>query len=250
MLYVFSGNCIHVCNGREYELHQGDFCLLEYGVAHKIINNTDQCVLIEFVIKREMFDKMCPSLLQEESALANFFKNALYGTSYYPTIVFPTGDDRAVLYYLMAMYSEALSDMSHCELILGGFMNVLFGILLRGFTPQIAQPSSQKNAAISAVVDYIYENYQNATLHSVAEHFKYSDSYMSKLISSACGVSFKDLLRQAKMQRATWLLCYSNLTVSQIAAETNYIDALHFARNFRKEYKMSPGEYHAMFQSK
>ena len=77
MFYIYSGSCIHICKGQEYELQQGDFCLLEHGAPHRILNNTDDCIIIELLVQRELLDQIWTSLLSTQTVLAHLFKNAL-----------------------------------------------------------------------------------------------------------------------------------------------------------------------------
>lgn len=247
MFYIYSGSCIHICKGQEYELQQGDFCLLEHGAPHRILNNTDDCIIIELLVQRELLDQICTSLLSTNTVLSRFFKNALYGQSNYPMIVFHTGNNRAVQYYTYAMYSEFKSKLPHSQVMLEAFLNALFVILLRYFQPQQEQPKNLENSSISIIVEYIYEHEQDITLGSLAQAFGYSVPHMSKLISSSCGISFSDILRQIRMRRATWLLKHTSLTITQIAAEVHCTDTSHFGKNFRKEFHMSPKEYRQLF---
>lgn len=180
MFYIYSGQCTHVCKGQEYEPQQGDFCLLEYGAPHRIINNSDDCIIIE------LLDQICASLLSGDSVLSRFLRNAL------------------------------------------------FVILLRSFHPQQEQPVALENSPISAIAEYIYAHEQDITLTALAEAFGYSVPHMSKLISSNCGLSFSDIIRQIRMRRATWLLKNTTLTITQIAAEIHCTDTSHFGRSFRK----------------
>ena len=107
LIYLYSGQCTHICKGQQYELRQGDFCLLEYGASHRIFNNSDYSILIELLIFPKILNKICATLLSENSVLSNFFHNALYGHSNYPLILFHTGTDSAVKNFVTAMLSES-----------------------------------------------------------------------------------------------------------------------------------------------
>lgn len=247
MFYIYSGKCTHICKGQEYELQQGDFCLMEYGAPHRIFNHSDDCIMIELIIKRELLDQICASLLSTNTVLSRFFKNALYEQSNYPMIVFHTGSNRAVQYYTYAMYSEFKSRLPHHEVMLEAFLNALFVILLRYFQPQQEQPKNLENSSVSSIIEYIYEHEQDITLGALAQAFGYSVPHMSKLISNGCGMNFSDILRQIRMRRATWLLKNTSLSITQIAGEVHCTDTSHFGKNFRKEFHMSPKEYRQLF---
>lgn len=247
MFYIYSGQCTHICKGQEYVLQQGDFCILEYGAPHRILNNSDSCIIIELLVQREVLDQVCASMLSANTILSRFFKNALYGQTNYPMIVFHTENHQAVQYYTYAMYNEFKSRLPYQEVIIEAFLNALFVILLRYFKPQQEQPRSLEDSPISSIVDYIYENWQTVSPSSLAQAFGYSAPYISKLITAKSGMSFTDILRQARMRRATWLLKNTSLSITQISAEVGCTDTSHFGRSFRREFHMSPKEYRQLF---
>lgn len=249
MFYIYSGQCTHICKGQEYTLSQGDFCILEYGTPHRIVNNSDGCIIIELLVQREVLDQVCASMLSTNAILSRFFKSTLYGQTNYPMIVFHTGSNRAVQYYTYGMYSEFKSGLPYQEVIIEAFLNALFVILLRYFKPQQEQPRALEDSSVSNIVDYIYENWQTVSLSSLANAFGYTPPYISKLITAKCGMSFSDILRQARMRRATWLLKNTSLSITQISAEVGCTDTSHFGRNFRREFHMSPKEYRQLFAS-
>ena len=71
--YVFSGTCTHVCKGQSYTLQQGDFCLLEYGVPHRLYNHSDSCIVLEVIMRKELLDRICSAILRENTVLSHFF---------------------------------------------------------------------------------------------------------------------------------------------------------------------------------
>ena len=66
-------------------------------------NDSDECILIELSICREQLETLCASFLEEENLLTRYFKGALYGVASHPLVIFQTGGDQAVRYYLLAM---------------------------------------------------------------------------------------------------------------------------------------------------
>lgn len=246
-IYVYSGQCELICKGSQYELRRGDFCLLEYGAPHCILNHTDGCILIEVCLLPEMMNQICALLLGGQSILSHFFRSVLYGKSNYPMITFHTGDHQAVKKYTLAMLNTPQNADPVSRMQMEAFLNILFVLLLRYFPPEQAQPVALDGGGIPEIMEYINEHYLDVTLRSLAEAFGYSDSHMSKLISTSCQMPFSDLIRRIRMRHAAWLLRNTNLPVTQIAAEVRCIDTSHFGKNFRKEFGMAPREYRQIF---
>lgn len=57
------------------------------------------------------------------------------------------------------------------------------------------------------------------------------------------GHGFRELLQQARQERACRLLGEARLSVTQIAHELGYTDAANFARAFRRRNALSPGDW-------
>ncbi|MEL6370213.1 MAG: AraC family transcriptional regulator ligand-binding domain-containing protein [Pseudomonadota bacterium] len=57
------------------------------------------------------------------------------------------------------------------------------------------------------------------------------------------GVSFSEIRTQVLMERAQFLLMYTALPVDEIADDLGYSEASSFARAFRRQFKIPPGEY-------
>ena len=247
MFYIHSGQCTHICKGQEYLLKQGDFCLLEYGVPHCIVNHSDACIVLELTAKRELMDRLCARLFREDTVLSRFFKSALYEQTNYPMLVFHTGSHPPVQYYIYAMYHEFQRRMPHYEVMMEAFLNALFAILLWCFRPQQEQPIPPGQSPLSPVLAYMHEHHASVTLKELSHIFGYSSSHLGKLISSTTGLSFTELLRQIRLRRATELLKSTGLSITQIASEVGYADTAHFSRSFRQEFNLPPSEYRQLF---
>ena len=247
MFYIHSGQCTHICKGQEYLLKQGDFCLLEYGVPHCIVNHSDACIVLELTAKRELMDRLCARLFREDTVLSRFFKSALYEQTNYPMLVFHTGSHPPVQYYIYAMYHEFQRRLPHYEVMMEAFLNALFAILLWCFRPQQEQPIPPGQSPLSPVLAYMHEHHASVTLKELSHIFGYSSSHLGKLISSTTGLSFTELLRQIRLRRATELLKSTGLSITQIASEVGYADTAHFSRSFRQEFNLPPSEYRQLF---
>ena len=53
---------------------------------------------------------------------------------------------------------------------------------------------------IAQIQTYLRANIQSATLKSVAEHFNYSVSYLSRMISAKTNGTFSDMLRSERIR--------------------------------------------------
>ena len=109
--------------------------------------------------------------------------------------------------------------------------------------PQIQQNEEGQDERLTAMMNYIQNNYQTVTLESVAEQFHLSEPYVSKYIKDKSGKTFGEHVAHIRMKRAKTLLKNGNMTVENIAYAVGYQNVEHFNRTFKKSFDMTPIQY-------
>ena len=109
--------------------------------------------------------------------------------------------------------------------------------------PQIQQNEEGQDERLTAMLNYIQNNYQTVTLESVAEQFHLSEPYVSKYIKDKSGKTFGEHVAHIRMKRAKTLLKNGNMTVENIAYAIGYQNVEHFNRTFKKSFDMTPIQY-------
>lgn len=101
------------------------------------------------------------------------------------------------------------------------------------------------NPRVAAVLEYVEENHSRSScrLEEVARNLKVSRSYLSRLVLRETGLTFNRHLQLARMNTAARLLQGTSLSVKEISAATGYEHVPSFDRQFRKHYRMTPGEF-------
>ncbi|MCM1284164.1 MAG: 2-isopropylmalate synthase [Muribaculaceae bacterium] len=109
--------------------------------------------------------------------------------------------------------------------------------------PQIETSEGAKDERLTAMLNFIQNNYQEVTLESMAEHFHLSEPYISKYIKDKSGRTFGEQVTKIRMKRAKTLLKNGNMTVENIACSVGYPNVEHFNRTFKKAFDMTPIQY-------
>ena len=109
--------------------------------------------------------------------------------------------------------------------------------------PQIQHNEEGQDERLTAMLNYIQNNYQTVTLESVAEQFHLSEPYVSKYIKDKSGKTFGEHVAHIRMKRAKTLLKNGNMTVENIAYAIGYQNVEHFNRTFKKTFDMTPIQY-------
>ena len=99
------------------------------------------------------------------------------------------------------------------------------------------------DARMIEIMNYVQANYIDITLDDLAEKFFLSNPYLSKYIKEKSGMTFGDLVKKIRMNKAKALLKSSNMTVENIAMSVGYQNVEHFNRLFKKAYDMTPMQF-------
>lgn len=106
------------------------------------------------------------------------------------------------------------------------------------------QGQTQKSELVTSVVSYLQEHYaENITLNDLADYFFVTPTYLSKKFKEKCNVNISQYLENIRLEAARHLLRISNVSVSDVAAETGYPDSNYFSRVFKKATGYTPSEY-------
>ena len=115
---------------------------------------------------------------------------------------------------------------------------------------QLAAEQKRENAVkkheriINTVKEYVDRNYlKKISLDDVAKNVYLSPSYLSKLINTHTGHSFRYLVNMARVAEAVRLLENTDMSLSEIAFATGFEDHSYFTKVFKRHTKMNPGEY-------
>lgn len=102
--------------------------------------------------------------------------------------------------------------------------------------------NKKKNDSVSQLVyKYILDNAcEKITVESVAKKFNYSTSYIEKLLRKNYNISFRQLVIETRLKKASWLLENTSLSCSEISSQSGFYSSQHFAQMFRNKYGKKP----------
>lgn len=135
-----------------------------------------------------------------------------------------------------------MSDVPGYEELLSSLNTRLVPLLLG---PGEVCASSTVPVLYEELVSWIEQNYEkNLTLSSLAERFRISPSYVSKLIRKYSESSFTELLTEKRIEAAKLLLVKApELPLKDIARRVGYQDQFYFSRVFKSVVGVPPSEY-------
>ena len=90
---------------------------------------------------------------------------------------------------------------------------------------------------------YMIENYKTITLKELANHFHYSESYLSKFIHRQLGLSFSQLLQEIRLEKSCQLLVQTDMKITELCENVGYNNESYYINIFHKKYGITPLQY-------
>lgn len=80
-------------------------------------------------------------------------------------------------------------------------------------------------------------------LARVARELPISPAYLSRILNQQVGVSFRQLLRNTRIEEAKRMLASQQYSVKEIAAKVGFSDSHYFSRSFKEQTGFSATDY-------
>lgn len=96
---------------------------------------------------------------------------------------------------------------------------------------------------VELVLEYIRENYRDASLEKAAVLVGLSASHLSRTFKEKNGTGFSEVLMRVRMEKASEMLSDIRCKSYEVAYEVGYDNPKNFSRAFKSYYGKSPSEY-------
>lgn len=231
-VYVMSGSCEHTINNTTFHQTQDCFTILPSNTEHHL-NVASDCLCLGIKIRNDTFMQF------------NIPNLPLFAVP----LCFHCNDDSLIRELILDIYIQQQEHLTYHELIIDRLFQTLLTRCMQAHhdTLQYLYTVSRVQGKMLEIFSYIFENYQTITLHALAEHFHYSESYLSNLIHENAGETFSRILSAFKMEQAIRLLQKTDLKLNDICESVGYKDTTQFIRDFKKNYEITPAKYRRQF---
>lgn len=123
-------------------------------------------------------------------------------------------------------------------------MNLLYYFSAYLYPDKFNLPKQEDMDVVDRSIGFLKENINNKVkVLQIASHVNLSISHFCKLFKSKTGYSPIEYLNHLKIQRACYLLQFSNKRVSSISFELGFDDQYYFSRLFKSHMGVSPTKY-------
>lgn len=245
---VLSGSCTYQTADKTMRIQAGDIVVFPPHNDHSIDVCSDDCILINILIRSNTFDLYFFSIFEHYDLLLEFWTQALYGKREIAYLLFHCGDDTNIRNCVLNVYRESTRKHKYQGQMLDALIHVFMITLLQYHEQDVivANPESQEDDQnFIRVINYIARSYKTLTLTDLANQFHYSERQMMRILKEYTGLGFGDLIRDVRLKKAVALLEKSSVSIQSIVEAVGYSDLSHFYRVFKKEYGCTPVEYRA-----
>jgi AraC-like DNA-binding protein len=104
---------------------------------------------------------------------------------------------------------------------------------------------SDQGKYINGIKAFVQEKYVDANMNvsGIALEMGMSVSALSKLFKKKTDIGLLNYINHTRIERACHLLTTTDLTLSEIAEKTGFLDSSTLIRNFKRTMGITPGKY-------
>ena len=226
---VCDGEITFYIDDKRYTLQAGEFMLVNSNEVHAVhAPRPNKTIVLQ--IPLAMFGSYCT----EENYI--FFTHD------------PGKRDKKLMEMIQEMYEVYIKKERGYDMKVKGIFYLLLHLLVSEYQKtDITGEQLRRNKnlnKLSAITSYIKENYtSDLSLESVADHFDYTPTYLSKMFRIYAGISFKAYIQDVRLRNAIKDIQRGEDSLSSIAMKYGFSGSRAMARSFQKKYGMLPSEY-------
>lgn len=240
-VYMCSGKTTHIINGKSLTLKEGELLFLGQGVRQEILPASLHDVAVNFIIQPSFFDKTLEMLGDEDTPIKSFILSSLFSEENTGYLHFKVAGilpiQNLIENLLWTLIYKTQSKRNINQLTMG-----LLFIQLLNHTDKLVY-ERREDRAIMELLQYIEENYKDASLSEAAERLHYDFFWLSHEIKNRTGKTYTEHLQEKRLSRAASLLKSTRLSVEEVALSVGYENKSYFHRIFSAKYGTSPKKY-------
>ncbi|MDO4275699.1 MAG: AraC family transcriptional regulator [Eubacteriales bacterium] len=241
VLYVCEGTLTNIIDGKSIVVHKGELLFLNQFTRHEILPAGENDIAINFMVLPEFFD-VAYTMAGSNNVLADFLVNVLRQDEERGEFLhFKVAEVLQIQNLLENIIYSMVTGKGNQSRINQTTMGLIFLYLVDSVQyVEMRLPNQYENMVSMTTLDYIEQQYKNATLTELCEKLHLPMHSLSKMIKKNTGFNFKELLQRKRLNKAAELMCDTDLPVSDIIAAVGYENNSYFHRVFKERYHMTP----------
>ena len=217
LIYIRSGDGIHIINGISYPVTRGDIVLLRLSDVHAYhsFNNME---VVNCCIRQDLFEKLAvPETL-------------------FATILRLSGEDIVEFETLFSLMDKVCRQhREQAEEAVRHYLSLIFLTMKR-----ICRHSSAEEQRWDDLFVFLSQQYATVTLDAAARRMFLSKNYFCRIFRQKTGSTFLEYVNHLKISAAMEMLRISDNSVQEIWRVVGFPQAKQFYALFRRETGMTP----------
>lgn len=243
MIYMCSGETVHIINGTEITLKCGELLILNQNAEQEILPASENDVAVNFIILPQFFDTAVRMIDETGNQIHDFLIGCMRGGENGGDMLhFKVSDVLPVQNLVENLIWTLLNRQSNKRSINQLTMGLLF-MQLANHTDSLSTEEKSGSGLMLNVLRYIDANYAAAELGCAANELHYDACWLSREIKKQSGKTFTELLQDKRLEQACYLLRTTNLKVSEVCRYVGYSNFSYFHRIFKGRFGVSPRRY-------
>ena len=245
LMYIISGVVSVNCDGKNYNLGNGDIMFIHPRVTHSVSSRFDND--IEFLSVKFDINQLAVanSYAPKLSEIFRKAQNDHYAFSNFSAASFK---DVPMEKYFLGCIRETNDKNYGYDIQCKAYIcNILIELIRtwrdNGFGTDITEQSSAVST-VQSITEYIaVHSDEQLKVEEIAEKCEMSYSYFAKCFRDFYGQSCKDYIETIRVSKAEDMLLFTNHDLSYISKELGFSDCSHLIKVFKKHKGITPKQF-------
>lgn len=249
LVYVISGQAIHIRDGKKTVVNPGDYYIIDYNSTHEYITDDENFLIINCLFVPRFIDSSLNGCRSFQKLLNNYLiRLSADFSDINPTQTIFHDDNgriKSILDILLSEYKE--KQPGYLEIMRCGLIEIIIQTVRK--TSRRDTDMVYKNYS-RYIMKYVSKNYmQPITLSEIAQELNFSIPYLSKVFKEDTGMGFSEYLQKIRIEEACRLLANTDSKVIDIAQSVGYNDICTFNLIFKKHLGITPRDFRKSVKS-
>ncbi len=247
LTFVLKGSGQHILNESIIDYREGDVFFLTPKDEHEFVVTTPTRFGVIKFTEQLFLEK---ANLTSSTHWRKNLETIIFYANIIPESIISYDKDRKQLF---SLYQLIKSEIENSFVYNRNVLIELFGALLIVISRNLKSSLSEnpksvisEKEKIDSILTYIRQNVldkDRIRIKAIAAEFYMSANYVSVFIKKHAGISIQQYVIQTKLNMAARLLKQTNLSISEIAEKTCFVDSSHFNKIFKKYKGVNPSEF-------
>lgn len=239
LIYIERGDMILTVNKNNYNLHEGEFYLINIEQMHSISGVTPSLhhaiIFNPNILDFNMFDITQNEIIQKFTSGKFVFPD---------TNEFDSEQRNYISELLKSIAYIKRNNPSDLFLIKIKLYMLIHYLYNNNLFKYKNKENQQVNEKIKKVITYIGENYKsNISLNDISSIVYMNENYFCRFFKDNIGMSLTTYINKYRCEKAAKLLLDSNLKILEVAISCGFDNNSYFIRTFKSIKGCTPKEY-------